>query len=344
MAKQKNSTIRDVAKAAGVSIATVSKYVNGQQTFSDSVEAKLKLAIETLGYSQNPVARSMVTGKTSAIGLAVMDVGNPHHAAVVKGANRIALARGYSLLVVDMEENITDVRPLLEALVRRTDGLVVNVRIPKEDMDWLAEVDKPVIFLGESARQGIVSVGTDNVLVATLLARYLVQQGFTQVAYLGFERASWNTARIKGLRDVFDEAGVELTIFDADAPTSEAGEHAAARVLLGPNRPQVVVACNDLVAIGLMAQARAFGLRIPEDVAFVGVDNISTGHYVSPSLTTVDSRSEEVGEVALRQVLSMIEGHSVPEAQKLEPLLIVRDSAKRVVSTAVDETTKPDLH
>ena len=340
MTKQKNPTIRDVAKAAGVSIATVSKYINGQQTFSESVEAKLKLAIETLGYSQNPAARSMVTGKTSAIGLAVMDVGNPHHAAVVKGANRVALARGYSLLVVDMEENMTDVRPLLEALVRRTDGLVVNVRIPKEDMDWLAEVDKPVIFLGESARKGVVSVGTDNVLVATLLARYLVQQGFSRAAYVGFERASWNASRIKGLRSVFDEAGVEMTIFNAEAPTSEAGEHAAARVLLGPNRPEVVVACNDLVAIGLMAQARAFGLRVPEDVAFVGVDNISTGHYISPSLTTVDSRSEEVGEVAMRQVLNMIEGQGAPEAQLLEPLLVIRDSAKRVASAPADDTTK----
>ena len=98
MAQRKRPTIRDVAAEAGVSISTVPKYVNGQQSFSRAVEDKLSAAIQELGYSQNPAARSMVTGRTTAIGLAIMDIANPHYANVVKGANRVALAHGYATL------------------------------------------------------------------------------------------------------------------------------------------------------------------------------------------------------------------------------------------------------
>lgn len=329
MRHPKSPTIRDVAAAAGVSIATVSKFVNRQQSFSEPVEAKVREAIETLGYSQNPMARSMVTGKTAAVGLAVMDIGNPHHANVVKGANRMALANGYNLLVVDMEERIEIARQLLEPLARRTDGLIVSARIPEEVIDWLIKLGKPVVFIGQTVHEDSFCVGMDNTLAAAMLAGYLVQQGFSRVAYVGFERADWNTERLQGLSRVFGQAGVELMSFNAEGPTCEAGERIAARVLLGPERPDLVIGCNDQVAIGLMSQAHAFGLRIPQDVAVAGFDNISTSRYVTPPLTTIDTRSEETGEAVFTHILGLIEGREVPDSLRLEPLLVVRESAKR---------------
>ncbi|MBD8892209.1 LacI family DNA-binding transcriptional regulator [Roseibium litorale] len=329
MSRRKTATIRDVAEAAGVSIATVSKFINRQQSFSASVEEKLRSAISELGYSQNPAARSMVTGRTTAIGLAVMDIANPHYANVMKGANRVALANGYNLLVVDLEEKATGVRELLEPLALRTDGLIVSARIPAAVVDWLAGLNKPVAFLGQPERQGVVSVGMDSVEAASLLAGYLVQQGFTRIGYVGYGRAAWNAERLRGLHNVLDAAGVELMEFDAEEPTSEAGEKVAARVLLRPDRPQAVIGCNDLVAIGFMTEARALGFRIPQDIAIAGIDNIPTSRYVSPPLTTVDVFSEATGEWVMKQIISMATGHSPDVHMPHEPLLVVRESAKR---------------
>lgn len=103
--KKPSPTIRDVAAAAGVSVATVSKYMNGAQRFSAPVEARLKAAIEELGYRSNPLARSMITGRSRTIGLTILDISNPHFTNVVKGANRVALRHDYTLLLVDTDEN-----------------------------------------------------------------------------------------------------------------------------------------------------------------------------------------------------------------------------------------------
>lgn len=328
MPPRKQPTIRDVAAHAGVSIATVSKYVNGQQSFSRAVEAKLKAAIDTLGYRQNHAARSMATGRTAAVGLAVMDIRNPHHANIVKGANRVALAAGYNLLVVDMEESTAWTRQLLEALAMRADGLIVSTRIPDESTDWLISIGKPVIFVGRPTRTDLVSVRTDGRTAAYMLGRHLAAQGFRRIGYAGFPTAQWNAERLRGLTDAASEAGLELQVFEVDGTTLEAGEKAASTVFLRDGRPEVVIGCNDQVACGLMQEARAFGLRIPEDVAIAGFDNIPFGKYLTPSLTTVDMRSEEMGEAAMRRALAMIAGTDAAGDVLLEPRLIARDSTR----------------
>src|SRR5262245_38132881 len=117
----KRPTIRDVAAEAGVSIATVSKYMNATQRFTAAVERKIQSAIEQLDYRSNPLARSMITGKTGAVGLAILDISNPHFTSLVKGAHRVAVEEGYNLLLVDTEESLAREKELLGALSRRVD-------------------------------------------------------------------------------------------------------------------------------------------------------------------------------------------------------------------------------
>src|SRR5688572_77109 len=114
--KTKKPTIRDVAAHAGVSIATVSKYVNQAQRFTPAVERRIRAAIDELGYHSDPAARSMITGKTGSVGVVILDIGNPHFTNIVKGANRVALEHGYNLLFVDTEENQAREGELLETL------------------------------------------------------------------------------------------------------------------------------------------------------------------------------------------------------------------------------------
>lgn len=328
MSEPRAATIKDVATAAGVSIATVSKFVNRQQSFSPAVEERIRAAIASLGYRQNPAARSMVTGRTQAIGLAVMDIRNPHYANIVKGANRVGMKSGYSQFVVDMEERRDGVHQMLDALAMRVDGLIVSTRIPEKDMDWLANMGKPVIFVGRPMRDVIYTVRTDGYLGAGLLARYLVRQGYRRIAYAGFPLASWNEERLRGLREVVEAEGLELQVFEVDGTMTDSGERAAAHILLRQDRPEVIVACNDQVAIGFMIQARALGISIPQDVGLAGFDNIEPGRYILPSLTTVDMRSESMGEIAMQQILSLIAGEDIARDYRLEPTLVVRDSTQ----------------
>lgn len=327
--RKRQTTIRDVAAAAGVSITTVSRFTNGQQRFSADVEEKIREAIASLSYRQNPAARSMVTGQTGAIGLAVLDIRNPHHANIMKGANRIALAQGCSLLVVDMEESAGKEQQQLEALAMRVDAMIVSARVPDVTIDWLVQNNKPVSFIGRPARTDVASAGTDGFTAAFMLGRYLVEQGWQRIAYVGCASARWNAARLKGLQAALSEANLEVMIFDAGATNSEAGERIASAVFLGRNKPDVVIGCNDLVAMGLMYEAQSLGMRIPDDVAIAGFDNIPASRYVNPALTTVEMRSEEMGEAAMKQVLGILSGAESKNSEIiLEPRLVVRQSAR----------------
>src|SRR5688572_28893013 len=154
MKTKKKPTIREVAALAGVSIATVSKYINATQRFTPAVERKIRAAIDELAYQSNPLARSMITGKTGSVGVVILDIGNPHFTALVKGANRVALEHGYNLLFVDTEESQAHEDELLEALSRRVDGLIVSTRMPEDQLDRVLAFGKPVCFRAAPPRGG----------------------------------------------------------------------------------------------------------------------------------------------------------------------------------------------
>lgn len=311
---------------AGVSVATVSKYVNGTQRFSPAVEARLKDAVDALGYRSNPLARSMITGRTRSIGVAILDITNPHFTNVVKGANRVALQHDYTLLLVDTEENPARERSLIEALAPRVDGLVISSRASEERATWMLELGKPVVMLRRVQGLAIPSVGFDNRLAAYMLARHLLNLGHRQIAYLGFGLASINDERIGGARAALTEAGLALDVYDTHAPTAQAGEQACSRVLLGPKRPGAVICYNDLIALGFMKEARSLGFRLPQDVSVAGIDNVPYGDYVEPRLTTIDTQSEKMGELAMQKLIDALAGHAQVEHLMLEPRIVMRDS------------------
>ncbi|GAA5164226.1 LacI family DNA-binding transcriptional regulator [Viridibacterium curvum] len=323
-------TIKDVAAAAGVSIATVSKFINGQQRFSPGVEARVTETIATLGYRLNQQARSMVTGRTRTLGLAILDVRNPHFANIVKGANRVALAHDYNLLVVDLEEQTSHERHLLEALSGRVDGLIVSSRVPDEAISWLSDLGKPVIFFGNLQREGVHCVRTDGHRAASMLGRHLVGNGRKKIAYLGFTKARWNAEREAGLREAVAEAGLSLITHSVDWPTLDGGQQACSSLLFGAERPDAVVAYNDLVAIGFMHEAQALGVNVPVDVAVAGFDDIPVARFMQPALTTVNMRSEEQGEAAMTRLLAILSGKAEASGDQLfEPRLVPRASTAR---------------
>ena len=324
--KKNVSTIRDVAAAAGVSTATISKFVNGTQRFSPGVEATIKEVIARLGYRSNPLAQSMITGRTRSIGLSVLDVGNPHFTSIVKGANRVALAHGYTLLLVDTEENPDRERPLLEALSRRVDGLVVFSRMVEAEMEWLVELRKPLVFFGRLTQTDIPWLVTDDHRGAYMLARHLVSLGHQRIAYLGFPRSRRNEERLGGIRDCLAAQQLELTVHDGVAPTAAEGERMCSTIMLGAAQPDALICYNDLMALGFMKAAQTLGFKLPADVSVAGFDNIQFGQYTSPPLTTVDLQSERIGVAAMEKLIAALDGKPAPDSAMIEPQLVLRSS------------------
>jgi LacI family transcriptional regulator len=328
MTKRKASTIRDVADAVGVSTATISKYMNGLQRFSPTVEARINKAIEDLSYRSNPVAQAMITGKTKAIGLSILDISNPHFTSLVKGANRIALAHGYTLLLVDTEENLENERRLIEALSRRVDGLLIFSRLPEDELIWLSGLDKPWVFFGRLAQANLLSVSSDDRRGAYMLAQHLVTLGHRKMAYLGFPRSRRDEERIVGIEDCLQESGLTLRRWDVNTPTTIEGERLCSAIMLNAERPDALICYNDLIAMGFMKEAQTMGFNLPQDISVAGFDNIQYGRYASPALTTVDLKSELMGELAMKKILAAVEGRSEEESAVLAPQLIVRASTK----------------
>ena len=327
--KPQKPNIRDIATASGVSVATVSKFVNGKQRFSPEVEARIRSAVDTYGYQSNPLARSMITGKTMVVGVVILDIRNPYFTAIVKGVNRAAVAAGYSVLVVDTEENRTPERQLVENMARWVDGLIVSSRLPEESVSWLATLGKPVVSFGRLGRLGVHSVSCDGHRGAYMVGRYLVESGHRRIAFVGFPASRWNADRLRGLSEALAESHLKPQHFEVAAPSAEAGEAIASTVLLGADRFDAVVAYNDLIALGLMSAAQSYGLQIPEQLSVIGFDNILYGRYVTPQLTTIDMFSEQLGELAMNRLQEVIAGTLTPFDEVREPRLVLRASTRQ---------------
>jgi LacI family transcriptional regulator len=324
--KRTAPTIRDVAAAAQVSTATVSKYINGTQRFSTRVEAALESAISSLGYKSNPLAKSMITGRTNTIGLSVLDITNPHFSSILKGANRVANDHGYSVLLVDTEETPSRERRTLEELSLRVDGMIVFSRMREKEMAWMAEIDKPLVFFGSLAELPLPTVASDDHGGAFMLCQHLRMLGHKRIAYLGFSKSRRDEERLGGIRECLDAAGLDLVIYDAEAPSLSEGERLASSIVLGSGRPDALICYNDLMALGFMKEAANLGVAIPRDLSVVGFDNIPYGKYTTPALTTVDLQSERMGATAMDKLLAVIRGEPVEKLTRIAPQLILRAS------------------
>lgn len=324
--KKKPPTIRDVAAAAGVSTATVSKFINGTKRFSPAVEAQIQQVIESLGYCSNPLAQSMITGRTRSIGIVILDISNPHFTSLVKGANRVALEHGYNLLFVDTEEQLARERPLVEALSRRVDGLLLYSRLPEAELDWLLQLNKPMVYFGRLQRLPLPAVTSDDHSGAYMLTQYLVGQGHRRIAYLGFPKSHRSDERRSGVVAALQGSGLSVVDFVAHAPTAAEGERLCASIMLSGERPDALICYNDLIALGFMKEAQTMGFRLPADISVSGFDNIPYGRYAFPPLTSIDQKSEEMGEVAMQRLLDEIDGREGKALTVVEPQLILRAS------------------
>jgi len=338
MAKQRTPvkstvTITDVAREAGVSTQTVSRVLNHKGELSPATRQLVEEVIHRLGYRPNAIARSLVTRRTLSLGLVVPDITNPFFPEIARGAEETALAAGYNVFLCNtIEQPEREVSVLRSLEEKRVDGVVVcSARLPDEQLFPLLRRQRAVVLVNRMAPPEVAgTVRVDDASGSEQAVRHLCAGGRRRLGMLSGPATSFSgKERTRGFLEAARAAGVtvESSCFVSCAPTLDGGHQAARAVLTSGRDVHGLVCYNDLVAVGALQACRDLGVRVPDDVAIVGCDDIPLASLVTPALTTVRISKFEIGAAAVRMLLDRVEGTSDRAEVVMHPELIVRASA-----------------
>lgn len=326
--------IREVAAAAGVSIATASYAINHPDRVSARSAAVVAEAVRTLGYVPNIAARQLKAGRSFAIGMSMMNLENPFFAAVALGAEEEAEKAGYSVLLGNGHDSIARQTRHLDLFERqRVDGVLVSPRTSSlKDLDRFGARKAPVVLVDRVDPSGrYPSVSVDDRLGGRLAARHLVAGGCRRLLFVGGHFGVVQmTERYSGFRAEALAARTEVDALETETLNMRLGRQTARSIAELPagRRPDGVFAGNDELALGLMQGLLDAGLRIPQDVALIGYDDIAYAQNAPVSLTTIRQPSRRLGAAAAEMLVALMTGGELPESVRFEPAMIERDSTR----------------
>lgn len=323
------ATMKDVAKAAGVSLGSVSHYLNDRVPVSPDKAARIQRAIDALGYRVDQGARSLRRRQTQTVGLIIPDISNPFYAELARVLEHRLWDEGFQTFLCDSAHDAKRERAHFTNLLdRRADGIVVIYEGETSELPELAAATAtPVVFLDRPV-EGLVSVATDNRLGGALAAQHLLSLGHTRVgALVGDGEVANMRARMNGFTAALAAGGVDLPPHYVlhGAQTLSLGERAAdLMALLEP--PTAIFATVDIVAVGAWRTLLTRGFRIPEDVSLIGFDDIEIGRLLLPPLTTVAQDIAALGAHTAELLLNPPERPAQGQSAVVTPRLIPRGS------------------
>ncbi len=343
MKKQSQVTVKDVARLARVSPGTVSNALSGKRPVSEETRRRILAAIAELDYQPNLLARSLVSRQSATLAVIVSGLEFYGPSRTLIGIEEQANAYGYSLmlsLVHDPDEE--QVAPVLQDVVaRRADGIIWAIPEIGENRSWIEDDDRlnglpPVVFLTMGVRAGITIINTDNRAGGRMATEHLLAQGLRRIGLITGPLNWWEArARYAGWQEALAMYNVpedeSLVIEGGWDPAS--GEAGLAELLQRAPGLEGLVASNDLIALGALRVAHARGLRVPEDLAIVGYDNMPEAAYFWPALTSVRQHLTDIGHLAVDELHTLIEQRREGEAASpaahrvLLPELVVRRSS-----------------
>lgn len=323
-------TIAGVARAAGVSVASVSRVLNGLPATEEMVE-RVQRAVQELGYVPDARARSLKVGRTFQLTLAVADVGNPVYVTMMRAVEEVVSAAGYRLVVTTTGPDVVDEVALVRGMARGyADGLVISpLRVDEDLVKSIRECEVPVVVAGSvPAKAGVDTVRANSPKGIALAVEHLKSKGREQVAFVnGPADTVPGAARAKGFADAMKEFGLRSAGEIEAADFTFAAGRDAGKTLFAQKRPSAVICANDLLAVGVMHELAAYGLQVPADVAVVGMDDSELAEQSFPPLTSVNLGSAERGRRAAELLLARIEDSSrAPRRIVVQPSLSVRRS------------------
>jgi LacI family transcriptional regulator len=335
-------TIKQVAKEAGVSTQTVSRVINERPDVAHETRQRVLEVIERLGYQPSALARSLIRRRSHTLGVVIAGLKYIGPSRTLSGITEQAEAMSYSLLLKELPAFDTgNVEPILDALLaRQVDGIIWAVSEVGNNRDWLhsrlPELSIPIIFLTMDRQPNLSIVSVDNYTGGRMATEHLLQQGYRRIGHIAGPLAWWEARQRKaGWQDALRDAGISVNRrqWCEGNWSSESGEKATHQLLDQYPEMDAIFVGNDQMALGVSQVARQKGLRIPQDLAVVGFDDIPEGAYYWPPLSTVKQDQHQLGCVAVEKLVRMIEASQVsentiePETIWLKPELIVRESS-----------------
>ena len=308
-------TIKDVAREAHVSVASVSRVLNGHENVNEETRKRILAAVRRLRYMPNGAARSLITRRTETLGALLPDLYGEFFSELIRGIDIAARARGLHLLVSSSHGNADEAAVALRAMRGKVDGLLVMS--PYANADFLERNLPPavptVLINTPHAPADCMTLGMDNQAGAYAMVEHLVGLGHRRIAFIAgpednFDARSRREGYVEAMRTLLPDQPLQIL---EGAFTDSSGHRAGQLLAKMTPRPDAVFAANDMTAIGCLSALHEAGLRVPEDIALAGFDDIPLARYITPTLSTVRVHIAELGEKAIEHLTQMIEN---PEA------------------------------
>ncbi len=310
-------SIKDIAKAAGVSHSTVSRALRESPLVRAHTKERIQEMAREMGYSPDAQARSLVTGRSYTVGVVVTTIADPFVAEVVQGMESTAHDHGYTVILScsdsEPEREIAAVEMLR---AKRVDGVIVtSSRIGALYLDHVEGIGAPVVLLNNHNEQSghyTYTVTVDNRHGSLLATDHLINQGHIRIAYItGPANHSSDTERMAGYRQALSEHSLpyDPTLVVPGDGKPVGGMRALQALIASAQPPSAVFCYNDMTAIGLLRAAREAGIDVPGDLAVIGFDDIPLASFVCPPLSTISQPKNEMGRLAMEMVLTLAESY-----------------------------------
>jgi LacI family transcriptional regulator len=331
------TTINDIAKLAGVSVATVSRVINRKPDVKAATKERVDNAIEHLNYSPNTVARGLVLKNSKVIGFIVPDIKSPNFPELARGIIAQAKKFGYSVMFFDTNHDDEIVKETIRLLQsKQVDGIILSFdSANRDELIRLRRTKFPVVQIYQKSPEITVpTIKIDNFGSGYFATRYLLEMGHTIIGHIttGNETQS-GSERLKGYRKALEEKDISFRneLVQTGSHTYKAGIECMDRLLQLNPRPTAVFASHDLMAIGAYNSIARHGLSIPADISIIGHDNIEMSDMVIPKLTTVDTFKYTLGQEGVNLLVKeMAEKTGEATEQRFPTKLIIRESVSRI--------------
>jgi LacI family transcriptional regulator len=323
-------TIKEVARAAGVSPATVSRVFNDTAPVDEETRARVLSAAESLRYVPNAAARSLITSRTATLGVLLPDLHGAYQAELMRGLGQAARRRGFDLLVSTAYGDRGAALAALRAMHGRVDGVILVPPTSGTDL-LLRELpgEQPVVLLGLATGLPAATVAIDEAGGAAAMVRHLIRHGHRRIGLLAGLEDDESGERIAGYRRALDEGGLprDAALEIAANATEDGGYDAARRLLALDELPTAVFAVSDAMAVGALGALREAGIAVPGDIAVAGFGDLPIARYVTPALSSVRVPAFELGRLAIdRMLLAIARGGRSASHDMLECSVVPRDS------------------
>lgn len=332
------TTIKDIARHAGVSHTTVSRALHHSPLISTQTTERIQEIASELGYNPSVAARSLKTNRSQALGVIVSHIADPYFSEILQGIDDVAQENGYSLFIASAQHNPTRENAIVQTMrEHRVDGVILcSPHFTPEQSSQLQSYNIPIVAINNQAAEDYrFTIYHDDVDGSRQASQHLIGLGHKRIAYLGDASSGRTTQeRLSGFRQAMEEADLPIRpefVHQLAGNSAEQGQAGLEYLLNLSERPTAVICYNDMIAVGVLKGSRQAGVRVPGDLSVTGFDNIMYSDFTQPPLTTIDQPKRFLGAEAARMMLAQLSSvnNSTPNEiriKRLKGMLIIRQS------------------